>query len=58
MFKPIICEELIEKYTLTYKGKNLISKKGEKNKKPYEITYKYQKDKLIEEIKLVDGVEM
>ena len=51
-------EELIEKFKITYKGKNPILKKGEKNKVPYEITYEYKNNQLLEEIKFVNGTEI
>lgn len=50
-------EELIESFKITYKGKNVVSQKGEKNKVPYEITYKYKKNQLLEEVKSVNGIE-
>lgn len=51
-------EELLEKYIIQYKGKNPSVKTGEKNGTPYKISYKYSKNKLVNEIKTIEGIEI
>ncbi len=51
-------EELLEKYTIQYKSGKASIKTGEKNGTSYKISYKYEKNKLIEETKTIEGIEI